>query len=224
MRRLVALVACGCIRGHSRSFHLDITSPLPAYRYAMPSVVIVGAGVFGTSLARLLAIDGWEVTLVEQESPGWAGSSSGGESRLLRYSHGSEAWYTRSAQRARELWREIDPSLFAETGLAWFAHADDGWEADSERTLRAEGVAVEHLDPAEAARLFPSLGVDDLSWVLYEPDAGVLFASRAVGVLAEQARAAGASIRRAVAAPHGERVGLGRDRADAACDAADLLE
>src|SRR3954454_24334154 len=103
-------------------------SHLPAYRYAMPSVVIVGAGVFGSSLARQLALDGWEVTLVEQESPGWDGSSSGGESRLIRFAHGSEAWYARSAQRARQLWREIDPTLIEERGMVWFAYGDDGWE------------------------------------------------------------------------------------------------
>src|SRR4051795_11377810 len=128
---------------------LDVTSPLPAYRYGMPSAVVVGAGVFGASLARHLAIAGWEVTLVEQEAPGWPGSSSGGESRLIRFAHGLDAWDTRSAQRAVELWREIDPSLVSECGLAWFAHRDDGWEADSERVLRAEGIAIERLDPAE---------------------------------------------------------------------------
>src|SRR5438128_7965835 len=132
----------------------------------MPSVVAVGAGVFGSALARQLAMDGWEVTLVEQEAPGWAGSSSGGESRLIRWSHGSERWYMRSARRARELWREIDPSLMVECGLAWFAHGDNGWEADSERALREEGIAVERLEPGEAGRLFPSLGTDDLAWVL----------------------------------------------------------
>ena len=190
----------------------------------MPSTVIVGAGVFGSSLARLLAIEGWEVTLVEQESPGWAGSSSGGESRLLRFAHGREAWYARSARRAQELWREIDPALIADCGLAWFAHGDDGWEADSERMLRAEGIAVERLEPDQAQKLFPSLGVDDLAWVLFEPTAGVLFASSAVQVLAEQAREAGARILRARAEPHGGLVGVCRDRPGSVCAATDLLE
>ena len=189
----------------------------------MPSAVIVGAGVFGSSLARQLALDDWEVTLVEQEAPGWDGSSSGGESRLLRYSHGSAGWYARSARRARELWREIDPSLLEERGLAWFAHGDDGWEADSERTLREEGIAVERLEPSEAERLFPSLGVDDLAWVLLEPEAGFLHASRAVQVLAEQAREAGAEVGRGRAEPAGSRVHVpGAD--SRVCEAQDLLE
>lgn len=189
----------------------------------MPSAVVVGAGVFGSSVARQLALDGWEVTVVEQEAPGWDGSSSGGESRLLRYSHGSDAWYTRSARHAHDLWRAIDPSLIATTGLAWFAHGDDGWEADSERTLRAEGIAVERLEPAEARKLYPSLGSDDLAWVLYEPDAGVLFAARAVQVLAEQARAAGARFVRGRAEPAGARVHVGSDDSRI-CEMEGLLE
>jgi sarcosine oxidase len=167
----------------------------------MPTAVVVGAGVFGSSLARQLALDGWDVTLIEQAEPGWSGSSSGGESRLMRFAHGSEPWYARSARRARELWREIDPSLLVETGVVWFAYRDDGWEADSERILRAEGIAVERLEPAQAGRLFPSLGGGDMAWALLEPEAGVLRAGAAVRVLAEQAQEAGARIVRRRAHP-----------------------
>jgi sarcosine oxidase len=203
---------------------LSLQSSLPAYRYVMPSVVIVGAGVFGSALARVLAIEGWEVTLVEQESPGWAGSSSGGESRLMRWSHGSERWYMRSARRARELWREIDPKLIVDCGVAWFAYGDDGWETDSERAMREEGIPVERLSVGEAQRLFPSLGGGDLAWVLFEPDAGVLHAGRAVRVLAEQAREAGASLLRGTAAPDGDRVALERRGPDGACERLPTLE
>src|SRR3954447_13636918 len=188
----------------------------------MPSAAIVGAGVFGSSLARHLAIEGWDVTLVEQENPGWDGSSSGGESRLMRFSHGLDSWYTRSAWRARALWREIDPTLMAGCGVAWFAHGDQGWEADSERTLREESVPVERLEPAEAAKLFPSLGTADLAWVLFEPEASVIFASRAVRTLVEQARVAGAELVRARAEPAAGRVHMDRD--SNVCFAGDLLE
>src|SRR3954447_17279686 len=199
-------------------------SPLPAYRYAMPSAVIVGAGVFGSSLARQLAINGWEVTLVEQESPGWAGSSSGGESRLVRFAHGTDSWYTRSAWHALDLWRAIDPTLLTGCGLAWFAYGEQGWEADSLATMRAEGIPAERLEPADVAELFPSLGTDDVAWVLYEPDACVVLASRACGVLVEQAREAGAQIVRARAEPAGGRGHLQRDEASNVCFADDLLE
>jgi glycine/D-amino acid oxidase-like deaminating enzyme len=57
--------------------------------------VLVGAGVFGASLAHRLAGDGWEVTLVDQSPPAHERAASGGESRLIRYAHGPEVWYTR---------------------------------------------------------------------------------------------------------------------------------
>jgi glycine/D-amino acid oxidase-like deaminating enzyme len=172
----------------------------------MPSAVVVGAGVFGTSLARALALAGWEVTLAEQASPGHDGSSSRGETRLIRCSHGSERWYTRSARRAWQLWHEIDPSLVVDCGVAWFAQADGGWESESEAELRREGIPVERLDPGDAARLFPSLGLSDLHSVLFEPEAGVLLAGRAIRELARQAKDAGARIVQARVRPGDERV------------------
>src|SRR3954462_2831476 len=121
----------------------------------MPTAVIVGAGVFGSSVARQLAIEGWAVTLVEQESPGWDGSSSGGETRLVRFAQGTDRCYTLSAWNARELWRAIDPSLLTSCRLVWFAYGDDGWEADSERTLREEGIPVERLGPGGGGARVP---------------------------------------------------------------------
>ena len=70
--------------------------------------VIVGAGTFGASLARELARGGHEVTLVDQFEPGDARASSGGESRLIRCSHGDGAGYTETARHARMLWRELE--------------------------------------------------------------------------------------------------------------------
>src|SRR4051794_41856051 len=71
----------------------------------MPRAVIAGAGVFGASLAHRLAGEGWDVVLVEPWEPGHARAASGGESRLLRCAHGADVAHTRSARRARELWR-----------------------------------------------------------------------------------------------------------------------
>ena len=35
----------------------------------MPSAIVIGAGVFGASLADRLARDGWELTLVDRDEP-----------------------------------------------------------------------------------------------------------------------------------------------------------
>ena len=171
----------------------------------MSAAIVVGAGVFGASVAHRLAGDGWDVTLVERDDPGHDGASSGGESRLLRCVHGPDTLYARSARRARELWRAVEEesgeSLYEECGMAWFSRTDDGWVADAERALRAEGLDAEHLDPADAALLYPSLHTDDLAFVLLEPEAGVLRAAPGVRALVRAAQARGATLLRGTATP-----------------------
>ena len=106
--------------------------------------MIVGAGTFGVSLAWWLARAGERVTLVDQFEPGDSRASSCGETRLYRCAHGPDVDYTAMARRARTLWRELEEEsgeeLLVECGLAWFAHREDGWEAESERTLAAQGI------------------------------------------------------------------------------------
>jgi sarcosine oxidase len=92
--------------------------------------------------------------------------------------------------------------------MAWFAHREDGWEAESERTLAAQGIPAERLDVASAARLYPSFRGDDLAFVLLEPEGGVLRAEHSVRALATQAVAHGAGIVRARARPDGAAVVL----------------
>src|SRR4051812_50203109 len=73
----------------------------------MPSATVVGAGVFGAATARELARRGWDVTLVEQYTPGNVRSGSGGDTRLSRAAHGGVEWYTRLSRRARTMWLEV---------------------------------------------------------------------------------------------------------------------
>jgi sarcosine oxidase len=185
----------------------------------MDSVVIVGAGTFGASLAWWLAREGVQVTLVDQFEPGDRRATSGGETRLIRCGHGADAGYTESARRARTLWRELEAEsgadLLIECGLVWFARRRDGWEAASEQTLRAQGIPVDRLSVEDGGRLFPSFRGDDLEFVLYEPEAGVLRAQLAIQTLAAQAAAHGARIVRGRAAPEGEVVSVEGERLEA---------
>jgi sarcosine oxidase len=164
--------------------------------------------VFGASLAWWLAREGREVTLVDQFEPGDERATSGGETRLIRCSHGADPDYTAMARSARTLWRELEAEsgeeLMVECGLVWFAHRGDGWEAESARTLAEQGIPVERLDAAAGARLFPSFRGDDLEFVLHEPEAGVVRAQRAVRALAARAAAHGARVVRGRARPDGE--------------------
>ena len=67
--------------------------------------------------------------------------------------------------------------------------------------MRAQDIPVERLSPDEGARLFPSFRGDDLTFLLHEPEAGVLRAQKAIQTLAAQARAHGARIVRGRASP-----------------------
>ncbi len=186
----------------------------------MPSAIVIGAGVFGASVADRLARESWEVTLVDRFEPGHRRAESGGESRLIRCCHGADEYYTRSARRATELWRELGEGVLVESGVAWFARREDGWEADSERVLRAAGIPVERMSPVEGARLFPSVAVDDLAFVLHEPEAGVLRAADGVRALVRRAREAGARLVVGEARPDAERVRMAAGDAAATREAA----
>lgn len=161
--------------------------------------MIIGAGVFGASLADRLARDGREVTLVDRLAPGDPRAESGGETRLIRCLHGPDAFYTRSARRALPIWREL--GVLEEVGVVWFARREDGWEAAGEPVLAAEGIPAARIELSEAQKHFPSLTVDDLAFVLHEPEAGVLRAADGVRALVARAREAGARVVRAEATP-----------------------
>ena len=173
----------------------------------MTSAVVVGAGVLGASLARRLAGEGWEVTLVEQEEPGHAAAASGDHTRLLRCAHGDDQDYSRLARRARDGWRTLEretgTQLYLEAGVAWLARHADGWEAAAEGALRRLGIPCERAD---AAALFPAVRTDDLAFTLLETEAGVLRAARATRALADAAVARGARLVRARARPDRARV------------------
>jgi sarcosine oxidase len=165
-------------------------------------LAVVGAGVLGSALARRAALDGHDVTLVEAAAPGHGRAASGDVTRIIRCAHGDDAWHTRSARRAWALWHEIDPALVEPCGVAWLARRDDGFEAASERTLRALGIPCERLEAGRVA-------AGPFAWALWEPEAGVLRAARATAVLAEQAVAAGARLVRGEAAPEGDALRVG---------------
>jgi glycine/D-amino acid oxidase-like deaminating enzyme len=100
--------------------------------------------------------------------------------------------------RSREQWlalqEETGTRIFEPIGVAWFARRPDGFEAESRESLVRLGIRHEWLTPADALSLFPSLNVDGLEAVLFEPDAGVLHARRATQLLVEDAERLGARL------------------------------
>jgi glycine/D-amino acid oxidase-like deaminating enzyme len=169
------------------------------------NVAVVGAGAFGGWTALALRRRGARVTLVDAWGPGHTRSSSGGETRVIRATYGSRAIYTRMAARALRLWREFgaeDAGLLRTTGVLWMFGADDSFGRASAATLRAEGLRIDDLSTREAAARFPQIDFTGVTSVLWEPDAGYLFARRACVHVVERFVAEGGIYRQEmVAAP-----------------------
>ena len=178
-------------------------------------VLVIGAGVFGTWTALWLRRRGATVTLIDQYGPGNSLASSGDESRVTRSAHGPDSHYPMWQRHSLRQWVELDPTLFVPTGVLWFARRDDGFEADSETTLRQLGLATERLDADDLARRWPQIAPDGFTWALHEPDAGVLMARRGVSSAATAFAEAGGEVRIGRAEVSGAEVRVNGERARA---------
>lgn len=185
-------------------------------------VVVIGAGAFGSWTALWLRRRGAAVTLIDQYGAGNSLSSSGDESRVTRSAHGQDEHYPVWQRRALDQWTDLAPELFVPTGVLWLAHADDGFEAESVRTLERLGIPIERLDPQQLLARFSPITTDDVAWALYEPEAGVLLARRAVAATARAFAAEGGEVRIGLAKVEVETVFVDgeRVRADAVVFAA----
>jgi glycine/D-amino acid oxidase-like deaminating enzyme len=85
--------------------------------------------------------------------------------------------------RSLELWREHEErwncSLYRKTGALWIAHTEDEYEKASLSVLRDVGLKFEKWSVEETVKHFPQIHFENVSWVLYEYDAGYLLARRA---------------------------------------------
>ena len=148
-----------------------------------PDVLVVGAGVMGAWTALAARRAGLSVTLVDAWAPGHSRGTSSDESRISRAAHGPDLGYLRSSRAALEAWKALEIErgvrLFIEAGALWLAHREDGFEAASLAALRAEGVPVERVAPDEIEARWPGVSAEDVSFGVFEPEAGVLLARRA---------------------------------------------
>jgi glycine/D-amino acid oxidase-like deaminating enzyme len=181
----------------------------------MKSVFVVGAGVFGLSIARELARRRWRVTIADRHPTGRFGPSTA-ESRILRCSYGTRRWYSAMAQASarhwRDLEREVGRELLIPCGVLSFAShgpsspAATDWEEASLAALGDLGIPAEKLTSRAVERRFPGVGAADLHFALHEPESGVLRAKEAVRALAESAQRHGCRLLRGTATPEGAGV------------------
>ncbi|MCG8468983.1 MAG: FAD-dependent oxidoreductase [Gemmatimonadetes bacterium] len=182
-----------------------------------PDVAVIGAGTFGMWTALNLVRLGASVTVVDIYGPGNSRSTSGGETRGVRSSYGDRphgflwaSWANEAIQRWLQ-WDEegadlLLPKLFFQTGDLILREEMEPYLEDTMAHWDALGVEYEQLDPDEIRRRWPWIRTDGITTALYEPQAGVVRARRAIESVAQRFVAEGGELAYARAAL-GDRVG-----------------
>ncbi len=171
-------------------------------------VAVIGAGVFGAWTAWHLAKRKPRVILVEAHAPAHSRASSGGETRIIRMSYGSDEIYTRWSQQSLVQWKDLFATMgenfFQQTGVLWLSADRDSTLDHSIAILQRCDVPHEILQRSELDRRYPQFNFDGVSRGLVEPDSGVLLARRAVACTVESARRQGVRLKTAqVQCPRG---------------------
>src|SRR5579872_5523292 len=184
--------------------------------------VVIGAGSFGAWTAYHLRKFGRTVALLDQYGPANSRASSGDESRILRMGYGPAEIYTRWAQRSRRLWIELfgqveQPELFLQTGALWTPPPDDRRAAETRATFEKCGVVFEDLNAAQLEQRYPQFRFTSERIGIFEPEAGVLLARKAVTqVVAEAMRNGVEYFREAASAPEAGKIRTSSGRTIAA--------
>ena len=159
-------------------------------------VLVVGGGAMGSATAWQLARRGVDVVLLERFGPGHDHGSSHGATRIFRYAYPDEG-YVRMAMEARPLWRELEQDS-GEVLLETTGGLDVGSRHDIapvEAALQACGATVERVDAADALDRWPGIAFDGGDAVLWQPDAGRVWAERTVTALQSQTEHHGGEVR-----------------------------
>jgi len=158
---------------------------------ASPEIVVIGAGTWGSWTALNLRKMGAKVTMVDAYGPGNSRSTSGDETRGVRSSYGDktgqlgELWML-WAREAMKRWiafddewgREMRLNLFHTTGDLIMRTEWDNFQLRTKVWWDKNKIPYQVLNPDDVRKAFPVISMDDITAVLYEPDAGVVRARR----------------------------------------------
>jgi sarcosine oxidase len=152
--------------------------------------VVIGSGAMGSATAYHLARRGEPVVLIEQFAIGHNRGSSHGAARITRHSY-ADPRYARLMIDAFRAWRTLEAdagqNLYFRTGGISICPPQVDYVAQVAASLAAIGVPHRRMDGRELNRVLPAFRVADETDVVFEPDAGMLAAARAVALQVELA-------------------------------------
>ena len=177
--------------------------------------VIVGAGAMGSAAAYHLARRGEPVVLIEQFALGHDRGSSHGAARITRHSY-ADPRYARLMPAAFRAWRELEAdageTLYIRTGGVSFSPPQVDYAARVAASLLE--LEVPHWRGSGRAwnQRHRAFALPDRYDVVFEPDAGMLKAARAVALQVELARVHGRGQTRVIENSPVKRIELEHDR------------
>jgi sarcosine oxidase len=156
--------------------------------------VVIGAGAMGSAAAYHLARRGEPVLLIEQFSLGHDRGSSHGAARITRHSY-ADPCYARLMPAAFREWRALEADagqpLYIRTGGVSLCPAGVDYVAQVAANLEELGVPHRRMSGSTWNQANAVFAVPATHEVVFEPDAGVIAAARAVALQVELARAHG---------------------------------
>ena len=176
-----------------KNFSKEITENIIPSFSKGSTVIVIGAGAFGSWTALYLLRNGFKVTLVDAWGPANARSSSGDETRVIRSTYGANEVYFNLNVSALELWKEnqhqFGKQIFFNTGVLWFCYeAKTPLVDDSIPFAIKHGMEYEYLSPNKLKERFPQIHVDDLHHAYFDPFGGYLKARESVQLVVKAFR------------------------------------
>jgi monomeric sarcosine oxidase len=161
-------------------------------------IAVLGLGGVGTAAARFLAAAGHQVVGFERFHLDHDRGSSYGGSRIIRKVY-PDPLYAALMEAAYPLWSELEresgDSLFLRCGGLFFGPKGHADMAATESALQQVGVPYDRLTAAQVHERFTPFRLRPEEYGIFEPESGLLRASRCVQAQARGARALGAELR-----------------------------
>lgn len=128
-------------------------------------VIVVGAGVEGSSTAYYLAKCGRRTMLLEQFPLPHSRGSSHGQSRITRKAYGAKDFYTQMMSEAfsmiDELQKECGEQLFINCGCLVIGPKDDHFLSETKNCMKRYGIQHDQLSIDEQRKRYPMMTFPD---------------------------------------------------------------